>query len=51
LRRSGTLAWYRDIHYRFFFEKLQRVLTDEEVLAEFDLSIQSLGEEQKKAYY
>src|SRR6185369_13859923 len=48
LRRSHTLAWYRDIHYRFF-QKVQRILSDEEMLAEFDLSIQSLGDEEKKA--
>lgn len=47
LRRSGTLAWYRDIHYRFF-QKLQRMLSDEEMLASFDLSIQSLGDEEKE---
>src|SRR6185369_3633835 len=39
LRRSGTLAWCRDIHYRFFHQKLQRMLSDEDVLAEIDLSI------------
>jgi hypothetical protein len=48
LRRSGTLAWYRDIHYRFFHQKLQRMLSDEDVLAEIDLSIQSLGDEEKE---
>jgi len=37
LRRSHTLAWYRDIHYRFF-QKVQRMLSDEEMLAEFDHS-------------
>lgn len=46
--QKGTLAWYRDIHYRFFFQKLQHRLNDEEVLAEFDLGIQSLGDEEKE---
>jgi hypothetical protein len=46
LRRSRTLAWYRDIHYRAF-QELQRKMSDEEMLASFDLSIQSLGEEEK----
>ena len=48
LRRSGTLAWYRDIHYRNFHQKLQRRLDDEDLLTEFDLSIQSLGDEEKE---
>lgn len=48
LRRSGTLAWYRDIHYRCLHQKLQRMLSDDELLAEFDLSIQSLGDEEKE---
>jgi hypothetical protein len=47
LRRSGALAWYRDLHYDVF-QELQRRMTDEDMLAEFDLSIQSLGEEEKK---
>jgi hypothetical protein len=46
LRRSHTLALYRDIHYRFF-QKVQRMLSDEEMLAELELSIQSVGEEEK----
>jgi hypothetical protein len=48
LRRSRTLAWYRDIHYRFVDQKLQRRLNDEDLLTEFDLSIQTLGDEEKE---
>ena len=47
LRRSDTLGWYRLAHFRFF-QKLQRMLTDEEVLAEFDRGIKSLGDEEKE---
>lgn len=31
-----------------FFQKVQRILSDEQMLASFDLSIQSLSEEEKK---
>ena len=47
LRRSDTLGWYRLAHFRFF-QKLQRTLTDEEVLTEFDRGINSLGDEEKE---
>ena len=47
LRRSGTLAWYRNHHYRIF-EKRMRGISDEEILATFDFSIQTLGEDEKE---
>lgn len=47
LRRSHTLACYRDIHYRFF-QKVQRILSDEEMLASFDHTIQSLDQGEKQ---
>ena len=47
LRRSGTLSWYRDLHFRTF-QDLQRTLSDEEIFAEFDQSIRSLGDVERK---
>ena len=47
LQRSGTLAWYRNLHYRFF-EKRMRRMSDEEILASFDFSIQTIGEHERE---
>jgi hypothetical protein len=47
LRRSGTLAWFRNFHYRTFEKRMHRI-SDEEILACFDFSIQTLGEDEKE---
>ena len=47
LRRSGTFAWYRDSHYRVFARRFRR-MSDEEILASLDFSIQTLGEDERE---